>query len=187
MSILNFIKPEKVIMVKSTESQGDFEFRPLEPGYGLTIGNALRRVLLSSLEGYAITSIRINGVDHEFSVIDGVVEDVVQIILSLKQVRLKKQVEEFDLEEERLKLAAEEKEEMLRRMRSGGGKSDGIKKALAGLSSDFRTMIILRDIQELSYDEISKIMDIPLGTVKSRINRGRLKLQESLRKKGEQP
>jgi len=98
MSILNFIKPEKVIMVKSTESQGDFEFRPLEPGYGLTIGNALRRVLLSSLEGYAITSIRINGVDHEFSVIDGVVEDVVQIILSLKQVRLKKQVEEFDSE-----------------------------------------------------------------------------------------
>ena len=67
MSILNFIKPEKVIMVKSTESQGDFEFRPLEPGYGLTIGNALRRVLLSSLEGYAITSIKIDGVDHEFS------------------------------------------------------------------------------------------------------------------------
>ena len=98
MSILNFIKPEKVIMVKSTESQGDFEFRPLEPGYGLTIGNALRRVLLSSLEGYAITSIRINGVDHEFSVIDGVVEDVVQIILALKQVRLKKQVEEFESE-----------------------------------------------------------------------------------------
>ena len=98
MSILNFIKPEKVIMVKSTESQGDFEFRPLEPGYGLTIGNALRRVLLSSLEGYAITSIRINGVDHEFSVIEGVLEDVVQIILSLKQIRLKKQVEEFDSE-----------------------------------------------------------------------------------------
>ena len=95
MSILNFIKPEKVIMVKSTDSQGDFEFRPLEPGYGLTIGNALRRVLLSSLEGYAITSIKIDGVDHEFSVIDGVVEDVVQIILNLKQIRLKKQVEEF--------------------------------------------------------------------------------------------
>ena len=98
MSILNFIKPEKVIMVKSTESQGDFEFRPLEPGYGLTIGNALRRVLLSSLEGYAITSIKIDGVDHEFSVIDGVVEDVVQIILNLKQIRLKKQVEEFESE-----------------------------------------------------------------------------------------
>ena len=98
MSILNFIKPEKVIMVKSTDSQGDFEFRPLEPGYGLTIGNALRRVLLSSLEGYAITSIKIDGVDHEFSVIDGVVEDVVQIILNLKQIRLKKQVEEFESE-----------------------------------------------------------------------------------------
>ena len=108
MSILNFIKPEKVIMVKSTESQGDFEFRPLEPGYGLTIGNALRRVLLSSLEGYAITSIRIDGVDHEFSVIDGVVEDVVQIILSLKQIRLKKQVAEFDSEMVKVSISNQE-------------------------------------------------------------------------------
>ena len=77
MAILNFVKPEKVIMINSTEFQGDFEFRPLEPGYGLTIGNALRRILLSSLEGYAITSVRIEGVDHEFSSIKGVVEDVV--------------------------------------------------------------------------------------------------------------
>ena len=90
MAILNFVKPEKVIMINSTEFQGDFEFRPLEPGYGLTIGNALRRILLSSLEGYAITSVRIEGVDHEFSSIKGVVEDVVQIILNLKQEKIVK-------------------------------------------------------------------------------------------------
>ncbi len=89
MAILNFQKPDKVIMITSTDFEGKFEFRPLEPGYGLTIGNALRRVLLSSLEGFAITSIRIEGVDHEFSTIPGVVEDVTEIILGLKQVRFK--------------------------------------------------------------------------------------------------
>ena len=83
MAILNFIKPDKVFMIESTETNGRFEFRPLEPGYGLTIGNALRRVLLSSLEGFAISSIKIDGVDHEFSSIDGVMEDVVEIILKI--------------------------------------------------------------------------------------------------------
>jgi DNA-directed RNA polymerase subunit alpha len=87
MAIFNFQKPDKVIMIDSTDFEGKFEFRPLEPGYGLTVGNALRRVLLSALEGYAITSVRIEGVDHEFS-ISGVVEDVTEIILNLKQVRL---------------------------------------------------------------------------------------------------
>ncbi len=96
MAILNFQKPDKVIMIDSTESHGKFEFRPLEPGYGLTIGNALRRVLLSSLEGYAFTSIKIEGVDHEFSAIEGVVEDVTEIILNIKQIRLKRQIEDFD-------------------------------------------------------------------------------------------
>ncbi|SUZ63313.1 uncharacterized protein METZ01_LOCUS16167 [marine metagenome] len=96
MTILNFQKPDKVIMIDSTESHGKFEFRPLEPGYGLTIGNALRRVLLSSLEGYAFTSIKIEGVDHEFSAIEGVVEDVTEIILNIKQIRLKRQIEDFD-------------------------------------------------------------------------------------------
>ena len=76
MALFNFQKPDKVIMIESTEFEGIFEFRPLEPGYGLTIGNALRRVMLSSLEGYAITSIRINQVDHEFSTLPGIVEDV---------------------------------------------------------------------------------------------------------------
>ncbi|WP_010181901.1 DNA-directed RNA polymerase subunit alpha [Aquimarina agarilytica] len=98
MAILNFQKPDKVIMIDSTEFEGKFEFRPLEPGYGLTIGNALRRVLLSSLEGFAITSIRIEGVDHEFSTLAGVVEDVTEIILNLKQARFKRQIEDVDNE-----------------------------------------------------------------------------------------
>ena len=90
MAILAFQKPDKVIMQKSTDFEGIFEFRPLEPGFGVTIGNALRRILLSSLEGYAITSIRFSGVSHEFSTIKGVVEDLTEIILNLKQVRFKK-------------------------------------------------------------------------------------------------
>ena len=98
MAILNFQKPDKVIMIDSTDFEGRFEFRPLEPGYGLTVGNALRRVLLSSLEGYAITSLRIEGVEHEFSTIKGVVEDVTEIILNLKQVRFKQQIEESENE-----------------------------------------------------------------------------------------
>lgn len=90
MAILAFQKPDKVIMQKSTDFDGTFEFRPLEPGFGVTIGNALRRILLSSLEGFAITSVRISGVSHEFSTIKGVVEDVTEIILNLKQVRFQK-------------------------------------------------------------------------------------------------
>lgn len=90
MAILAFQKPDKVIMQKSTDFDGTFEFRPLEPGFGVTIGNALRRILLSSLEGFAITSVRFSGVSHEFSTIKGVVEDVTEIILSLKQVRFNK-------------------------------------------------------------------------------------------------
>ena len=98
MAILNFQKPDKVIMIESTDFNGQFEFRPLEPGYGITIGNAIRRILLSSLEGFAITGIKIEGVDHEFSAIDGVVEDVTSIILNLKQVRFKQQIEGTDSE-----------------------------------------------------------------------------------------
>ena len=98
MAILNFQKPDKVIMIESTDFSGRFEFRPLEPGFGLTVGNALRRVLLSSLEGFAITSLRVDGVEHEFSTVPGIVEDVTEIILNLKQVRFKKQIEETDRE-----------------------------------------------------------------------------------------
>jgi DNA-directed RNA polymerase subunit alpha len=98
MAILAFQKPDKVIMQKSNDFDGTFEFRPLEPGFGITIGNALRRILLSSLEGYAITSVRFSGVTHEFSTIKGVVEDVTEIILNLKQVRFKKTGESGDNE-----------------------------------------------------------------------------------------
>src|SRR5512145_1276229 len=93
MAILAFQKPDKVIMLESNETFGSFEFRPLEPGYGITIGNALRRILLSSLEGFAITSMKIEGVDHEFSTLTGVIEDITEIILNLKQIRLKQKVE----------------------------------------------------------------------------------------------
>ena len=98
MSILAFQQPDKVVMLESDDFRGSFEFRPLQPGYGITIGNALRRVLLSSLEGFAITSVRIDGVDHEFSSLPGVVEDMTDIILNLKQVRFRRQVEDTDAE-----------------------------------------------------------------------------------------
>jgi DNA-directed RNA polymerase subunit alpha len=98
MAILAFQRPDKVLMLEAGETCGKFEFRPLEPGYGITVGNALRRILLSSLEGYAITSIKIEGVQHEFSTIPGVVEDVTEIILNLKQIRLKRTVEGTDRE-----------------------------------------------------------------------------------------
>ena len=109
MAILNFQKPDKVIMIDSTDFEGKFEFRPLEPGYGLTVGNALRRVLLSSLEGFAITSVKIEGVEHEFSTIPGVVEDVTEIILNLKQVRFKRQIEEVDNESVSISISGQDK------------------------------------------------------------------------------
>ena len=102
MPILNFQKPDKVVMIDSSDFEGKFEFRPLEPGYGLTIGNALRRVLLSSLEGFAITSIKIDGIEHEFSTIPGIVEDITEIVLNLKQIRFKRQID--DVEDEKVKL-----------------------------------------------------------------------------------
>ena len=98
MAILAFQKPDKVVMFDSNDKFGKFEFRPLEPGFGVTIGNALRRILLSSLEGYAINTIKISGVEHEFSSVPGVKEDVTNIILNLKQVRFKQVVEEFENE-----------------------------------------------------------------------------------------
>ena len=98
MAILDFQKPDKVIMINSDEFNGEFEFRPLEPGYGITVGNSLRRILLSSLDGFAIASIKIQGLDHEFSTLKGVVEDVTEIVLNLKQVRFKRQIEGTDSE-----------------------------------------------------------------------------------------
>jgi len=110
MAILNFQKPDKIILQKASDFEAQFEFRPLEPGFGVTIGNALRRVLLSSLEGYAIVGIRIEGVDHEFATIKGVTEDVLEIILNLKQVRLKKKVD-HDVPQEKVSLSIKNKSE----------------------------------------------------------------------------
>ena len=108
MSILAFQKPEEVVMVESTDTKGVFEFRPLEPGFGTTIGNALRRILLSSLEGFAITSIRIDGVSHEFASIDGVIEDVADMVLNFKQVRFKQQVVEETHEKVNIVISGQE-------------------------------------------------------------------------------
>jgi DNA-directed RNA polymerase subunit alpha len=108
MAILDFQKPDKVIMINSDDYKGQFEFRPLEPGYGITIGNALRRILLNSLEGFAISAVKIEGVEHEFASIKGVVEDVTEIILNLKQVRFKRQIEDVDNEKLIVKISGEE-------------------------------------------------------------------------------
>jgi DNA-directed RNA polymerase subunit alpha len=108
MAILAFQKPDKVIMIESDDYFGKFEFRPLEPGYGITVGNALRRILLSSLEGYAITTIKIEGVEHEFSSITGVIEDVTDIILNLKQIRFKKLIEDVDHEKIMISITGQE-------------------------------------------------------------------------------
>jgi DNA-directed RNA polymerase subunit alpha len=108
MAILAFQKPDKVIMLEADHKFGRFEFRPLEPGYGITVGNALRRILLSSLEGFAITNVKIEGIDHEFSTITGVIEDVTEIILNLKQVRFKRTVEDVEHEKVALKVSGQE-------------------------------------------------------------------------------
>ena len=107
MTILAFQKPEKVIMLESTSSFGRFEFRPLEPGFGMTVGNALRRILLSSLEGYAITTVKVSGVDHEFAAIPGVMEGMLEIILNLKQVRFIRTVENVDSEKVTVNVAGQ--------------------------------------------------------------------------------
>ena len=108
MAILSFQKPDKVIMLEADDKHGKFEFRPLEPGYGITVGNALRRILLSSLEGFAITTVKIEGIDHEFSTITGVMEDVTEIILNLKQVRFKRIVDDVDHEKVTIKVSGQD-------------------------------------------------------------------------------
>lgn len=110
MAIFNFVKPDKIVLQKATDFEAQFEFRPLEPGYGVTIGNALRRVLLNSLEGYAITGINISGADHEFATVKGVTEDVTEIILNLKQVRFKAKVD-HDVNNEKVTLSLKNKTE----------------------------------------------------------------------------
>jgi len=108
MAILAFQKPDKVIMLEADKQFGRFEFRPLEPGYGITVGNALRRILLSSLEGFAITSVKMEGVDHEFSTIPGVINDTTDIILNLKQIRFKQIIEDVDSEKVTINLSGKD-------------------------------------------------------------------------------
>ncbi len=108
MAILAFQKPDKVILLEADNQYGKFEFRPLEPGYGITVGNALRRILLSSLEGFAITSIKIEGIDHEFSTVTGVMEDVTDIILNMKQVRFRRMVEDVENEKIMVKITGQD-------------------------------------------------------------------------------
>ena len=122
MAILAFQKPDKVLMLEADSRFGKFEFRPLEPGFGITVGNALRRILLSSLEGFAINTIKIEGVEHEFASVSGVKEDVTNIILNLKQVRFKQVVEEF--ENEKVSITVENSSEF---------KAGDISKYLTGL------------------------------------------------------
>lgn len=168
MAILNFQRPDKVVMIEATEFDGTFEFRPLEPGYGLTVGNALRRVLLSSLEGFAITSVRIEGAEHEFSTISGVVEDVTEIILNLKQVRFKKQID--DVENETVTASISKKEQLT---------AGDLQKYISGfqvLNPDLVICNMDKDItlnMELAIDkgrgyvpaEENKREDAPLGTI----------------------
>ena len=104
MAILSFQKPDKIVLQKANDFEGQFEFRPLEPGFGLTLGNALRRVLLSSLEGFAIVGIKIEGVDHEFATLKGITEDVTELILNLKQVRFKRKADQ-DVSSEKITLS----------------------------------------------------------------------------------
>lgn len=111
MALLAFQQPNKILLQKADDFQGSFEFKPLEPGFGVTVGNSLRRVLLSSLEGFAITAVRIAGVDHEFSTLKGVLEDVTEIILNLKQVRLKKVIDDDSINKEKISIVISKKEQ----------------------------------------------------------------------------
>src|SRR6185436_7942570 len=169
MALLTFQKPDKIVLQKATDFEGLFEFRPLEPGFGVTIGNAIRRVLLSSLEGYAIVSIRLSGVDHEFSTIKGVTEDVTEIVLNLKQVRFKRTTEE-DLQSEKILISIKNKDEFV---------AGDIEKA----SSNFRIMnpdlVICRMERSVKLDmeiivgkgrgyvpaEENEVTDAPIGTI----------------------
>jgi DNA-directed RNA polymerase subunit alpha len=155
-------------MVNSDDNQGQFEFRPLEPGYGLTVGNALRRVLLSSLEGFAISSVRIDGVEHEFSTIDGVVEDVTEIILNLKQVRFKKQVE--DVENETVQVSVSGQDQL---------KAGDIGKFISGFQVLNPDLVICNMVSKVKIDMVLSIIkgrgfvtseeqnieEAPLGTI----------------------
>ncbi len=168
MSILAFQKPDRVIMIESNDFKGIFEFRPLEPGYGITIGNSLRRILLNSLEGYSITSVRIEGVDQEFSSIDGVIEDVTDIVLNLKKIRFKRQIDSYESEKVLISISNQE-----------SFTAGDINKFLSGfqvLNSEEVVCHMNKDVKlniELNIEkgrgyvpaEENKVINAPLGTI----------------------
>jgi DNA-directed RNA polymerase subunit alpha len=169
MAILNFQKPDKIILQKATDFEAQFEFRPLEPGYGVTIGNALRRVLLSSLEGYAIVGVKIEGVDHEFATIKGVSEDVVEILLNLKQVRFKKLVD-HEVASEKIMLSIRNKTEFNAGMMAEGTQSFQVMNPdqhICTLDSSSRLDIELTIGKGRGYvsAEDNKPKDAPLGYI----------------------
>jgi len=169
MAILNFQKPDKIILQKATDFEGSFEFRPLEQGYGLTIGNALRRVLLSSLEGYAITSIKIEGVEHEFATIKGVTEDVTEMILNLKQVRFKKTVD-HDVASEKVVMSIKNKSEFNAGMLNDGMQSFEVMNTdlvICTMDQSGKLDIELTISKGRGYvpAEENRVKDIPLGYI----------------------
>jgi len=169
MAILNFQKPDKIILQKATDFEGSFEFRPLEQGYGLTIGNALRRVLLSSLEGYAITSIKVEGVEHEFATIKGVTEDATEIILNLKQVRFKKSVE-HDVASEKIVLSVRNKAEFTASMLNDGMQSFQVMNpdlVICTMDQSAKLDIELTIAKGRGYvpAEENRVKDLPLGYI----------------------
>ncbi len=169
MAILNFQKPDKIILQKATDFEAQFEFRPLEPGYGVTIGNALRRVLLSSLEGYAIAGIRIEGVDHEFATIKGVTEDVLEIILNLKQVRFKKKVD-HEVSQEKIALSIKNKTEFTAAMIGEATQSFDIMNPellICTLDTSAKVDIELTIVKGRGYvsAEDNKVKDAPFGYI----------------------
>jgi DNA-directed RNA polymerase subunit alpha len=169
MAILNFQKPDKIVLQKANDFEAQFEFRPLEPGYGVTIGNALRRVLLSSLEGYAITGIRIEGADHEFGTLRGVTEDVTEIILNLKQVRFKKIVE-HEVSSEKISLSIKGKSEFTATMIGEGTQTFQVMNPellICTMDSSAKLEIELTIGKGRGYvpAEENKVKDAPLGYV----------------------
>ena len=169
MAILNFQKPDKIVLQKATDFEGQFEFRPLEPGYGLTIGNALRRVLLNSLEGYAITGIKIEGVDHEFATVKGVTEDVTEMILNLKQVRFRKKVD-HDVASEKVLLGIKGKTEFTAGMISEGTHSFEVMNpelVICTMDPSARMDIEITIARGRGYipAEENKLKDVPFGSI----------------------
>lgn len=169
MAILNFQQPDKIILQKASDFEAQFEFLPLEPGYGVTIGNALRRVLLSSLEGYAISAIKIDGVDHEFATIKGISEDLVEIILNLKQVRFKKSVD-HEVANEKISLAIKNQTQFTAGMIADGTQSFQIMNpelVICTLDSSAKLDIELTIGKGRGYvpAEENKVKDAPVGLI----------------------